>query len=80
MISRLHFINEAIIPQPIWENAEKMVEDMDINDVDFVALSIYLKAGLWTGDKVLYNGLKTKSFRKVYNTHDLALLRKRLIK
>lgn len=39
MISRLHFINEAIIPQPIWENAEKMVEDMDINDVDFVALT-----------------------------------------
>jgi len=55
-----------------------MVEDVDINDIDFVALTKYIKGSLWTGDKVLYAGLKAKSFRTVYNTRDMELLRNRL--
>jgi hypothetical protein len=45
-----------------------------------VALTRYLKGGLWTGDKPIYNGLKAKGFRSVYNTADMSKLRNRLIK
>ncbi|MEJ7821387.1 MAG: PIN domain-containing protein [Chitinophagaceae bacterium] len=41
--------------------------DIDIDDTDFVALTSYLKGGLWTGDKLLYDGLKAKRLRTVYN-------------
>ena len=40
-------------------------------DLDFVALTYYLKGFLWTGDKILYNGLKKKGFKKVVNTQEL---------
>jgi hypothetical protein len=40
-----------------------------------VALTKFLKATLWTGDKVLYNGLKKKSFKKLINTAELLALR-----
>lgn len=55
--------------------SEKITKDIDIDDTDFVALTRFLKANLWTGDKVLYNGLKEVSFKKVMNTADLLELR-----
>ncbi|CAN5147486.1 hypothetical protein BH09BAC6_BH09BAC6_25380 [soil metagenome] len=41
------------------------------DDTDFVALTLYLKGTLWTGDKNLYNSLKSKQFKKIFNTQDL---------
>jgi hypothetical protein len=35
----------------------------------------FLKATLWTGDKVLYNGLKKIGFKKILNTTELLALR-----
>ena len=78
MLTKLTFINEELIPQSDWEKAEVLVADIDIDDTDFVALTRYLKASLWTGDKPLYEGLKTKRFRSVYNTQDMIKLRERL--
>ena len=78
MLTKLIFINEELIPQSDWEKAEVLVADIDIDDTDFVALTRYLKASLWTGDKPLYEGLKTKRFRTVYNTQDMIKLRERL--
>lgn len=46
-----------------------------MDDTDFVALSRFLKASLWTGDTVLFNGLKKIGFKKVLNTVDLLELR-----
>ncbi|MBK7098570.1 MAG: hypothetical protein IPH58_09725 [Sphingobacteriales bacterium] len=57
-----------------------MNADIDIDDIDFVALARYLKGSLWTGDKLLYDGLKAKRFRTVYNTQDIIKLRARLTK
>jgi predicted nucleic acid-binding protein len=71
LFSRLKFINEDLIPGAIWEKALKLTHDIDIDDTDFVAMAIYLKGGLWTGDKELYNGLKKRKFKKVFNTVDL---------
>jgi predicted nucleic acid-binding protein len=80
MLTKLTFINEELIPQNDWEKAEILVEEIDLDDSDFVALTKYLKGILWTGDKPLYDGLKVKRFRTVYNTQDMIKLRNRLTK
>ena len=69
---------KELIPQNDWEKAEILVKDIDEDDIDFVALTRYLKGSLWTGDKALYQGLKAKRFRTVYNTQDLFKLRNKL--
>lgn len=80
MLTKLTFINEELIPQYHWEKAEALVADIDLDDSDFVSLTKYLKGSLWTGDKPLYDGLKTKRFRTIYNTQDMIKLRQRLAK
>jgi predicted nucleic acid-binding protein len=80
MLTKLTFINEELIAKNDWEKAETLVADVDCDDTDFVALSRYLKGSLWTGDKPLYQGLKAKRFRTVYNTQDMIKLRSRLAK
>lgn len=74
LLSRLKFINEEIIPVEIWLEAEKNTKDIDIDDIDFVALTKFLRATLWTGDKILYNGLKERNFIKTINTSGLQSL------
>ncbi len=78
MLTKLTFIREELIPKKIWEKAEILATNIDLDDTDFIALTIYLKGNLWTGDKQLYLGLKTKRFRTVYNTTDMIALRDRL--
>ena len=78
LLSKLTFINEEIIPEKVWLKAEETVNDFDIDDLDFVALTKYINGALWTGDKVLYSGLKEKRFRSVYSTDDLIKLRSKL--
>lgn len=80
LLTKLTFINEELIPQSDWEKAETLASDIDIDDSDFVALTRFLKGHLWTGDKPLYDGLKAKRFRIVYNTQDMIRLRDRLTK
>ena len=75
VLSKLRFINEEIVPVEIWLSSEKITSGIDIDDTDFVALTKFLKATLWTGDKVLYNGLKKANFKKVITTTDLLALR-----
>lgn len=75
MFLKINFINEELIPEKTWLAAEELVEDIDVDDADFVALTKHLKGFLWTGDKELYSGLKQKNFKRVYNTNELIALR-----
>jgi predicted nucleic acid-binding protein len=75
VLSKLKFINEEIIPASTWLTSEEITRGIDIDDTDFVALTQFLKATLWTGDKVLYNGLKKLNFKKLVNTTELLALR-----
>ena len=74
-LSKLKFINEEIIPIETWLASEEITKGIDIDDIDFVALAKFLKATLWTGDKVLYNGLKKLDFKKLLYTTELLALR-----
>lgn len=80
VLQNITFINEELIPEKEWLKAEQLAEKIDLNDTDFIALTKYLKATLWTGDKVLYAGLKSIGFRSVMATSDLLRLRNRLSK
>ncbi len=73
LYSRINFIDEIVIPQSIWVESEIIVIKIDIDDIAFVALSSYLKASLWTGDKKLYLGLKKSNYIDVLNTAELFL-------
>lgn len=75
ILSKIRFINEELIPEIMWLESEKLVKDIDYQDIDFVALSIYLNASLWTGDKVLYNGLQKAKFKNALNTTDLKIIK-----
>lgn len=75
VFSQINFINEELIPEKTWLKAESIALKIDIDDIDFIALSKHLKATLWTGDKVLYNGLKDVAFKNVTNTQELAVYR-----
>ena len=75
VISKVKFINEEIIPIEIWLTAEDITKEIDIDDTDFVALSKFLKASLWTGVKILYNGLKKIEFKRLLNTTEILALR-----
>ena len=64
----LRFITLATLPEDCWKEAEALVSEIDVDDIAFVALALYLHAHLWTGDKALYQGLKDKGFDKVLST------------
>jgi len=67
----LKFVDEDLIPKLIWEQAFELTRHVDVDDTDFLALTIYLNATLWTGDKALYNGLKANHFNNVFDTSDM---------
>jgi predicted nucleic acid-binding protein len=74
LFKKVDFWNWELIPASCWEEANQLVSDIDLNDIVFVALSLYLNAHLWTGDKVLYTGLKGKGFDRILSTHDMVLI------
>jgi Predicted nucleotide-binding protein len=67
----INFLSLELIPTVCWIKAEKLVFDIDPDDIAFVALSLSLNAYLWTGDKILYDGLKAKGFKNIMNTRDI---------
>lgn len=71
IFKKITFINEELVPLKTWLFSEKLVKDIDEDDMDFIALSIHIKGYLWTGDKVLYHGLKSKNFKRILLTDDL---------
>ena len=49
-----------------------------MKDIAFVALSEFQKAILWSGDKSLVKGLRTRGYNKVITTNEMKKLRERL--
>lgn len=77
MYNRLTFFTEALIPFEYWQQAAQLVRDIDMDDIAFVALSLFLDTKLWTGDKRLREGLIQKGFTNCITTQEiLDLLRK----
>jgi len=69
--SNINFINEGIIPRKDFMESLELLKGIDIKDTPFVALTKYLNGILWTGDKVLQNGLTGTNFITTITTSDL---------
>lgn len=69
--SKIRFINVKLIPKEIYQKAEALTKDVDIDDTEFVALTEHAKAKLWSGDKELLKGLKKKKWNKAVTTEEL---------
>ena len=50
IFTRINFVNEELVSAKNWLKAKELVADIDIDDLDFVSLTTYLKVYLWTGD------------------------------
>ena len=71
LLERIKFVPVEEIPLPHIKKAITIVKDIDIDDAFFVALHLFKKHKLWTGDKVLINGLKAKGFDICVTTQEL---------
>lgn len=69
---KITFFNEAVIPIQKLIEAEHMLIDINPDDIPFVALALAFDAKLWTGDKVLVDGLRRKGFNSVITTAELS--------
>lgn len=64
------FANVTILPQYVLEKdilakSEQLIEQIDIKDISYVALSMQLDLPLLTRDIPLYKGLRKNGFRNV---------------
>jgi len=64
----IEFFDENSISTSALKVAWELVKDIDPKDMLFVALTIEVDGLLWTGDKKLRTGLKSKGFDSLYNT------------
>lgn len=76
----INFIADEQISKASWYSAKKLVQEIDIKDITYVAFSKQFKAKLWSGDKKLINGLSKKGFTNFISTGELWSLRQRRVK
>jgi predicted nucleic acid-binding protein len=69
------FMSGIHIPEVKWIQAEYLAKDIDDKDIPYVAFSLFYKCKIWSGDKVLRNGLEHKGFKKIISTEELFDLR-----
>jgi len=65
IVAKIKFVPVSEIPMLHIKKAISIVEDIDIDDTFFVALHLYKKHKIWTGDKVLIKGLEKKDTKFV---------------
>jgi len=69
--TRISFIDSVSIPRKQRLKAYEIVVDIDEDDADFVALHLYKKHKLWTGDRKLIKGLLAKGYDICVTTDQL---------
>lgn len=70
-ISKINFINVELIPKSIFQKAERLTSNIDIDDTEFIALTEHIHGKLWSGDKQLTKGLKQSGWTKIISTDEL---------
>ena len=71
ILKQINFVNELQISEESWVEAEELTKDVDVKDISFVAMAIEVGGVLWTGDKKLIRGLKSKGFEQVVDLEGL---------
>lgn len=71
ILKNITVLDHSIAGKSNYKKALELCKDVDLDDIPFVAFSLYLKCKLWTGDKKLIKGLKENGFNKIVTTNDL---------
>jgi predicted nucleic acid-binding protein len=71
VVDGVSLISMQIIPTSIFLRALRFTTSVDLDDLHFVASTLFIKGYLWTSDKPLFNGLKKNGFQKVINNADI---------
>jgi predicted nucleic acid-binding protein len=75
LFHHIEFIDPEIVQQESWTKGFEMTSDVDEKDTPFVALAIDLEGSLWTGDKKLIKGLRSKGVELTLTTDELDQVR-----
>ena len=70
-LENMIIIDENNISDKHYKEAYNLCQEIDLDDLFFVAFAIKLNLTLWTGDKKLINGLKSKGFNKIIDTTEM---------
>ena len=65
------FISAEQIKASTWKESEKLVADIDPNDIQYIAFSKHFRCKIWSGDKSLVKGLARKDFFNFISTEEL---------
>lgn len=71
ILKNITILNHSIAGKEYYQKAFELCDNVDLDDIPFVAFSLFLKCKLWTGDKKLIKGLKDNGFDKIVTTNDL---------
>jgi predicted nucleic acid-binding protein len=71
ILKRINFVNEASIPTELFVAAYELTKDIDEKDAVFLAMSKHINCKVWSGDKVLIDGLRKKGCHEFVFTHEL---------
>ncbi len=71
IISKIRFVDDILISDNSLKEAYNLTHDIDEEDTLFVALTNHLKSKLWTGDKILENGIRKKRYSRIITTSEL---------
>lgn len=66
VFNKITFVSEIHITKEDWQMATLLCEEKDPKDIPHIALSLFLKCELWTGDEKLKKHLISKGFADVY--------------
>jgi len=71
---KIRFIDARLIPNDIFNSTEELLKDIDLDDVEFVALTDHIGGKLWSGDKTLQRKLAKKNWEKFISMSELSML------
>jgi predicted nucleic acid-binding protein len=71
---KIKVVDVRLIPKSYIKSAINILQDIDLDDVEYVALTEHIKGKLWTGDKILIKGLQRKGWDKFISVRDIKLL------
>jgi predicted nucleic acid-binding protein len=71
LTEKIRFIKVELIPPKIYSYALSLTQDIDIDDIEFVALTEHIKGRFWSGDKELKTGLIKKGWTRFISADEL---------
>lgn len=73
VLRRIKILSPSLIEKEFYLQAYELCKSIDPNDTDFIAVTEFVRGKLWTGDKKLIKGLRSKNYQRLITTEELYL-------